>query len=218
MFVGHYGPAAAVAGGKINLWRGFIAVQMLDFLWAALVLSGVEHVRIVAHFTASNHFDLYHMPFTHSLPMALAWSLAAMAAYRGLARRAGWAGAALFGGLVFSHWLLDFVVHKPDLLLWFGGEKVGLGLWDWRPVSFGLEMALFLGALALYGRRTTPRGLAGRLMLPVLAVVGIALQIFGNWGPPPSGPQEAAITALIAYSVFALLAAAVDATRRFKHV
>jgi membrane-bound metal-dependent hydrolase YbcI (DUF457 family) len=218
MFVGHYGPAAAVAGPKINLWRGFIAVQFLDILWAPLVLAGVERVRIVPHFTAANHFDLYHMPYTHSLPMAALWSLAAALACRGLARKAGWAGAGLVGALVFSHWLLDFVVHKPDLLLWFGGEKVGLGLWDNRALSFGLEMTLYLGALAIYASRTAARGLAGRITLPLLAVVGAGLQVFGNWGPPPAGPHEAAITALVAYTVFALLAASVDATRRFKSV
>lgn len=216
MFVGHYGPAAAVAGPKINLWRAFVAVQFLDILWGPLVLAGVEHVRIVPNFTAANHFDLYHMPYTHSLPMALLWSLIAAIAYRGLARAAGWGGAGLFGGLVFSHWILDFIVHKPDLLLWFGGDKVGLGLWDNRTLSFGLEMALFLGALAIYAGRTSARGVAGRLTLAFLAAVGVGLQVFGNWGPPPPSPEAAAYSAIVAYAIFALLAAACDATRAFK--
>lgn len=216
MFVGHYGPAAAVAGPKINLWRGFLAVQFLDILWAPMVLAGIEHVRIVPNFTAANHFDLYHMPYSHSLPMALLWSLVAVLAYRGLARKAGWGGAGLIGGLVFSHWVLDFLVHKPDLALWFGDEKVGLGLWDNRALSFSLEMVIFLGALAIYAGRTSARGLAGRATLPILAVVGVGLQVFGNWGPPPASPQEAAYSAIIAYAIFALLAAACDATRAFK--
>lgn len=215
MFVGHYGPAAAAAGPKLPLWRSFLAVQFLDILWAPLVLAGVEHVRIVPNFTESNHFDLYDMPYSHSLPMAVVWSVAAAAVYRGVARRGGWAMAGIIGALVFSHWILDFIAHRPDLLLWFGGEKVGLSLWDNRPLSFSVEMLLFIGALGFYCLRTRARGVAGRITPLILGAVGVAAQIFANWGAPPSGPQEAAITALVAYAVFALLAAAVDATRTF---
>ena len=135
MFIGHYGPAAAIAGDRVKLWHGFVAVQFLDILWAPAVLLGVEHVRIVERFTASNHFDLYDMPYTHSLIMAVFWSVVAGVVYRVLRHKAGAAGAVLIGALVFSHWLLDFITHKPDLALWFGGPKVGLGLWENRPLA-----------------------------------------------------------------------------------
>lgn len=216
MFIGHYGPAGAAAGRTLKLWHCFVAVQFLDILWAPFVLAGIEHVRIVPHFTASNHFDLYHMPVTHSLPMAAFWSLVAGLAYRLLRRRAGTGGAVVIGLLVFSHWALDFVAHKPDLLLYFGGPKVGLGLWDNRALSFAVELALFYSGLAVYLLRTDTRLALGRIAPLLLAALALVAQIVANWGPPPEGPEEAAITALIAYAVFTVLALLVDLTREPK--
>ncbi|HPE32711.1 MAG TPA: hypothetical protein PLV61_16075 [Parvularculaceae bacterium] len=213
MFVGHYGPAGAAAGRTLKLWHCFIAVQFLDILWAPFVLAGIEHLRIVPHFTASNHLDLYHMPVTHSLPMAAFWSLFAALAYRLLRPKAGAGGAAVIGLLVFSHWVLDFLAHKPDLLLYFGGPKVGLGLWDNRPLSFGVEMALFYGGLAVYLLRTDTKIVLGRIAPLLLALLALGAQIIANWGPPPEGPEEAAMTAIIAYAVFTALALFVDLTR-----
>jgi hypothetical protein len=73
MFVGHYGVAFAVKTprNKISLWVLFVAVQLLDFLWAPFVLFGIEKVRFVPGITATNALDLYYMPYTHSLIGAL---------------------------------------------------------------------------------------------------------------------------------------------------
>lgn len=216
MFVGHYGPGAAAASGGVRLWHCFLAVQLLDLLWAPFILTGVEHARIVPNFTASNHFDLYHMPVSHSLPMAALWSLAAGLVYRFVRPRAEMRGAIIIGLLVFSHWILDFVAHKPDLLLWFGGEKVGLGLWEDRPLSIAVELSLFLGGLTVFLLRTEPKWALGRVSPLLLLLAGIAAQIAANWGPPPASANEAAVTALVAYAIFALLALFVDVTRTAK--
>lgn len=213
MFIGHYGPAAALAGGRIKLWHGFIAVQFLDILWAPFVLLGVEHVRIVENFTASNHFDLYDMPYTHSLVMAVVWSLVAGVIYTMLRKRAGLVGGVVIGALVFSHWLLDFVTHKPDLELWFGGPKVGLALWDNRPLAVSTEFALLIAGLGLYLAKTKAKSAMGRIAPLVLFLLLAAAQLFGNFGPPPESAAMAAQSAIIAYLVFAALAAWVDATR-----
>src|SRR5438034_5643892 len=79
MFVGHYGVSfgAKKAEPAIPLWVLFIAVQLLDVLWAPFVLLGIEKVRIVPGFTASNPLDLYYMPYTHSLVAAIGWSVVA---------------------------------------------------------------------------------------------------------------------------------------------
>ncbi|MEZ5892477.1 MAG: hypothetical protein R3C58_04935 [Parvularculaceae bacterium] len=209
MFVGHYGPAAAAAGRRIKLWHGFVAVQFLDILWAPFVLLGFEHVRIVERFTASNHFDLYHMPWTHSLVMALVWSVLAGVVYNALRK----GGGIVIGALVFSHWILDFITHKPDLELWFGGPKVGLALWDNRPLAVSLEFALLIVGLAMYLARTKAKGVAGAAAPFVLLALLAAAQLFGNFGPAPADGREAAMSAIIAYAVFAVLAAIVDATR-----
>jgi hypothetical protein len=132
MFVGHYGVsfAAKQVDPQIPLWLLFIAVQWLDVVWAPLVLLGIEKVRIVPGFTASNPLDLYYMPYTHSLVAASLWSLAALFAYRLMAQERRWTPAIVVGGAVFSHWVLDFIVHRQDLPLYDNSAKVGLGLWN----------------------------------------------------------------------------------------
>ena len=216
MFIGHYGPAAAITGGKVKLWHGFIAVQFLDILWAPFVLLGIEHVRIVENFTASNHFDLYDMPYTHSLVMAIFWSVVAGVAYKMIRKSAGVTGGIIIGVLVFSHWLFDLAMHKPDLALWFGGPKVGFALWENRPLSVGLEFGLLILGLALYLSRTRARGVMGKIAPVILFALLAAAQIFGNFGPPPESADIAAQSAIIAYFIFAVLAAWVDATRQSK--
>jgi len=130
MFVGHYGVsfAAKKAEPALPLWVLFIAVQLLDVLWAPFVLLGIEKVRIVPGFTASNPLDLYYMPYTHSLLAAIGWSIVAFLAYRFAVRSAPVRAAAIVGLAVFSHWVLDFLVHRPDLPLYDNTAKVGLGL------------------------------------------------------------------------------------------
>ena len=55
MFVGHYGVsyAAKPFAPRVPLWVWFIAVQWLDVIWSVLVLTGIEKLRIVPGFTAS---------------------------------------------------------------------------------------------------------------------------------------------------------------------
>ena len=155
MFVGHYGVsfAAQRMDRGIPLWALFIAVQFLDVFWAPLILLGIEKVRIVPGITASNPLDLYYMPFTHSLLAAAVWSALGCGLYR-LWRGAAGGAATLVGFAVFSHWILDFVVHRPDLPLYDNTDKVGLGLWNQPVLAFGLEAALSLAVCRSYARAT----------------------------------------------------------------
>jgi hypothetical protein len=193
-----------------------LAVQLLDILWAPFVLLGIEHVEIVKGFTEANHLNLHHMPYTHSLPMAVFWSLGAGAAYRLINRPAGRNGALLIAALVFSHWILDYFMHKPDLELWFGGPKVGLSLWDNRPLSFAIELGAFAAGVIAYTLKSRTRNALGWISVLSLFSVGIALQVFGNWGPPPPSAQAAALSALIAHALFAGLALFCDRTRKIR--
>ena len=208
MFVGHYGPSYAIKALRpaIPLWLLFFAVQLVDVGWGVLVLCGVEKVRIVPGITASNPFDLYYMPYTHSLVAAILWSVAAgwlLAPIAGLRRlsAAVWIGAA-----VFSHWVLDFLVHRPDLPLYDDTAKVGLGLWNFPAIALSLEALLLFGGMALYLKRTEPLNALGRIGPPVFGVVMLAIQAYVFFGPPPVSPAAAAITALVSYAVFALAA------------
>src|SRR2546421_1542357 len=112
MFVGHYSVAfaARTERNKIPLWVLFVAVQLLDFLWAPFVLLGIEKVRIVPGITATSPLDLYYMPYTHSLVGALIWSGAACFIYKLAAGvKASRTTAIIVGLAVFSHWILDLI-------------------------------------------------------------------------------------------------------------
>jgi membrane-bound metal-dependent hydrolase YbcI (DUF457 family) len=144
MFVGHYGVsfAAKRSAASVPLWVLFIAVQLLDVAWAPLVLVGVEKVRIVPGITASNPLDLYYIPYTHSLVAALLWSAGALVIYRLTMPGARTAAGLAVAGAVFSHWVLDFIVHRPDLPLYDNADKVGLGLWNLPALAFALWSSL----------------------------------------------------------------------------
>jgi len=206
MFVGHYGVsfAAKKADPAIPLWVLFIAVQLLDVLWAPFVLLGIEKVRIVPGFTASNPLDLYYMPYTHSLLAATGWSVVAFLVYRALRPGPGGA-AAIVGVAVLSHWGLDFLVHRPDLPLYDNTAKVGLGLWNLPAVALGLEALLLFGSMWLYLRHA-----ARRTAMLAFGVIMLAIQVYVFFGPPPASDKAAAATALIAYAVFAVVIRALE--------
>ena len=202
MFVGHYGVSFAIkkADPSIPLWVLFLAVQWLDVMWAPLVLLGVERVRIVPGFTATNPLDLYYMPYTHSMVAAILWSIGAAGVYQ-LIRRAQVRTSIFVGVAVFSHWVLDFIVHRPDLPLYDNTAKVGLGLWNYPAWAFGLEAALLLGTVAAYLQKQPTH----RTALITFSVVMLGVQAYVFFGPPPTSPAAAASTALAAYAIFAFV-------------
>jgi len=212
MFVGHYGVsfAARRLDHSPPLWLLFIAVQLLDVLWAPFVLLGIERARIVPGITASNPLDLYYMPYTHSLVAALLWSAVALALYRLRREGSGSRTAAVIVGLaVFSHWVLDFVVHRPDLPLYDDTAKVGLGLWNRPALAFALEAAVLFGGMALYlGGQRGPR-----LPMILFGLGMLVVQAYVFFGPPPISIQAAALTALASYTVFAAVASWLESKR-----
>jgi hypothetical protein len=215
MFVGHYGPAFAAKAFKRppSLGAAFLAVQAVDIGWAVLVMNGVEYGSIKPGLMALSDLSLDYMPWTHSLPAALVWSMAGMLLYRVLDRRAGWGAAALIGLCVFSHWALDFLVHAPDLALTFNGPKVGLGWWDNPVLGMGSEALVLFGGFFLYLTATTPLGAIGRFAPWALIALFGGLYAFDKLAPPPADLKAAAPMALGAYLVIAALGFALDRTR-----
>ena len=208
MFVGHY--AAAFAGKavapKAPMWTLAIGCQLIDVGWSVFVMTGVEHGRADPALPGST-LVLYDMPWTHSLPAALVWSVAAAALVKLLLRLPVWASVVV-GLSVFSHWLLDLVVHRPDLELWPGGERVGFALWNY-PVP---EQAVEMGLLAVCGAAwVASRKSLGRAAWPAVALIGfyVALQIAAMLMPPPPGELglDTGATVLLAYLVAAAAAA-----------
>jgi hypothetical protein len=192
----------------------FLAVQLLDVFWGLFVLLGIEKVRIVQGITASNPLDLYYMPYTHSLVAAVLWSCGGYVAYR-LIRGAGAShrAALLVAAAVFSHWVLDFVVHRPDLPLYDETAMLGLGLWNYRAPAFLLEVAVLFGGMFLYLRSTAAVTRAGRFAMPLFGAVMLLVQAVVFFGPPPPSDRAAAITALVLYGLFAGVAAWLERQR-----
>ena len=190
MFVGHQavGLAGKTKTPGISLGTWFMAVQFLDLLWPIFVLLGWEHVRIVPGITKLSPLDLYDYPITHSLAGALGWSVLFAIGYLLLGKAEPAArrrGAAFLGAGVFSHWILDLLVHRPDMAILPRGPYVGLGLWNLPAVALPLETALYALGIFLYLRATRARDAIGRWGLWSLLVLLFGLWISSLYGTPP---------------------------------
>jgi hypothetical protein len=156
MFVGHYSVAFAAKSdkNKIPLWVLFVAVQFLDYIWATLVLLGIEKLRVIKGFTAGSMLDSYFHPYSHSLITAILWSCVAAIVYKLICSWLGFvytkSAALIIGGAVFSHWILDLIAHPRDLAIYDNTWKVGFGLWNYRDPEFALEIGLLGAGILLY--------------------------------------------------------------------
>ncbi len=202
MLLGHFavGMAAKRAAPRVSLGWLFVAAQTLDLIWPVLILAGVEHVRLVPGITQVNALDLYDMPYSHSLATALLWSLLFAGLYLALERDRR--GAAVLGAVVFSHWVLDFIAHRPDMQLWPGNpQRYGLGLWSSRPATIAVEVGMFLAGGWLYWQATAGKRRRGVwILFGVLLAVGIG----SSFGPVPPNTTALAVSALVILPVAVL--------------
>lgn len=214
MFIGHYGPAfgGKAALRRIPLWVLFLAVQWMDVVWATLVLLGVEKLRIVPGLMQGSPLDLYYMPYTHGLVGALCLSALFGGAVALFFRANRGAVFLVAAACVFSHWLLDLAVHKPDLWI-YDGVKWGFGLWRWIWISLPLEILSIVVGAAFYAAYVPARAY-GNLVLWGFVALMAGVELYAAFGPPPVSGAAEARTALIAYGVLAALAGLVDLTRR----
>lgn len=205
MFVGHYSVAFAVKSeqNRIPLWVLFVAVQLLDYVWATCVLLGIEKLRIVPGFTAGSPLDAYFMPYSHSLIAALVWSGVATLIYKvGWRARASNAVALLVGLAVLSHWILDFIAHPRDLALYDNSWKVGLGLWKFPGPEFALEVTMVAAGIMLYLRRNTVSA-ARRWGVIIFGVGLVVIQVGDTFVPrAPLTVEATAAGVLIFYTLF----------------
>ena len=224
MFVGHYGVAFAAkrASPRLPLGLLFLAVQFLDVLFAVFVVLGIEKLRIVHGFTAYNPYDLYWMPYTHSLAGALVWSVVAgwlfwLASPR-LARRERGVASAVLGAAVFSHFVLDVPMHTADMALWpgAGAPKIGLGLWNHRIASIAAELVVLVAGGWIYLRGSRARSRFARIGTIAFAVFLLALTVSTPFQPDPPSARAFALTALAAYAALAAVAGMVDRGRSMR--
>jgi membrane-bound metal-dependent hydrolase YbcI (DUF457 family) len=187
VFIGHFavGFASKRAAPRASLGVLMAAPLLLDLLWPIFLIAGVESVRIDPGNTAFTPLDLHDYPWSHSLAMSLAWSVV-FAVLFWAATRYG-RGAFVLALGVFSHWILDFVTHRPDMPLYPGSPtSVGLGLWNSRTGTMAVEATMFVVGVAIYARTTRAinrRGVFALWSLVVLLALFYAMTCFG---PPPA--------------------------------
>lgn len=219
MFIGHYAPAfvGKTIARSVPLWVLFAAVQLVDIGWGMFVATGIEHVRIIDGFTASNDLDLYDMPWTHSLLMAGVWSVVAGYLWSLIAVSDKRTGGIVVGVAVFSHWLIDLLVHVPDLALYPGADiKLGFGIWNNAPLAIGLELAFFLIGLTLYVTATRSKSVFGRVWPFIGGGLLLALYAVGMTVSPPPDPVMVGASSIGMYVIMCGIAAVFDATRNWR--
>ncbi len=180
MYIGHYavGFASKRVEPRVSLAWFVAGASLLDLLFPLFVLLGLERARFVPADTPFLRISLDNYPWTHSLAMAVVWSVAFGLLCRAVTRnpRAAWVA----GAAVFSHWILDFLTHRPDMPLVPGlPERVGLGLWYSTAGTIVVEGALFIAGIWLYARTTQARDGIGRWAMWAL-VAFLALTYASN--------------------------------------
>ena len=216
MFVGHYGPAFALkrAVPETSLLALGLGVQLVDIAWGVFVLTGIEEVRIVPGFTESNALDLLFIPYTHGLISTFLWAFAGGLVAWLIAGRVSLRVFVAVALAVASHWVLDLLMHRPDLPIYGDSMKVGLGLWNYRWPAFAAEIISLVVGLALYVRGTRPRDAIGRFGPAVLAVTLTGMQLFNLLVDPATTPRATAAAGLFSFLAIPFALAWVDRHRQ----
>ena len=192
MFVGHL--AVALSAKKLEprvpLSAAVAASFGIDLLWPVLLLLGIEAVRVSPGDTAFTHLAFESYPWSHSLLAVLVWS--ALVTFVGRVAFSSWRVGVILGGLLLSHWGLDFLTHRPDLPLWPNGPLVGLGLWHSIPGTIVLEGGLLGLGLFLYLRSTSASDRTGVVALVGLVGLTGLIWISQPWAPPPPSAEAVA--------------------------
>lgn len=204
MFIGHFAPAfaaAALSERSPRIGTLFVAAQLVDWGFFTLALAGVEKMRVDPQATVMVPFDLYHLPYTHSLLGTGIWALAFAVIVALWQRNA--TGGLIAGLVVLSHWGLDWLTHAPDLTLTGSPPAYGLGLWDHPAIAMPLEIGITLAAFGFYLART--RGPLGQPF--ILLAIMLALQAINWFAPHPTEAGPALyLQSLAAFAVLTALA------------
>ncbi len=193
MFLAHFGIGfgAKAATPKVSLGTLFLAAQFIDLIWPTLLLLGIERVHLVTDGARNPPLEFIPSPYSHSLLAVIAWAALVAATYYVVRRSRS--GAVVLGLAVISHWLLDLVVHYPDLPLYPGDSpRLGFGVWSSPVVSMALELSIFAIGIWLYLRATRARDATGKWALWSLLALLLLIQVANVFGPPPPGTSAIA--------------------------
>jgi len=202
MFVGHFavGLAAKRVAPAISLGTLVLAAMLADILWCLFLIAGIEHVEFRPAMGAANYFVASEIGWSHSLLMDAAWGALLAAAY--LLRRRSPRGAWVLFAAVVSHWLLDWIAHRPDMPLSPAAHtRFGLGLWGSIPATLAVEGGFWVLALIVYARAFRPKGRTGIFAFWIGAAL-LTLAWYGNIsGPPPRDAHSAPYVSLTFFSL-----------------
>jgi membrane-bound metal-dependent hydrolase YbcI (DUF457 family) len=204
MFIGHFavGFASKRLAPRTSLATLIAAALFLDMLFPAFLLAGVEHARITPRITqVMMPFDAYDYPWSHSLLMSIVWSVACAGGYFALRRDR--VASVVLGGAVFSHFVLDWITHRPDMQLYPGSStRVGLGLWYSLGGTLAIEGAMFAAGVAIYATCTRARDRQGSIGFWLYVAILLAAYLGSMLGPPPPSVTAVAVSGLIANLLF----------------
>ncbi len=178
MFIGHYalGFAAKRAAPRMSLGTLFVAPTLADLLWPVFLLLSWEHAHVVPGPNPFFTLWLDDYPISHSLLTLIIWG--GLFGYLYQRRTGNKRAGIVIALLVVSHWVLDFVTHRPDIQLYPGGAKLGLGLWNSPAATVIVESVMLIAGVAIYAGVTRARDGIGRWGLWGLVVLarGLVLQ------------------------------------------
>ena len=185
MFLGHFGFAFAAkkVAPKASLGILVLAAQLADTLWPLFLMLGIEQVRIAPGLMPASPFDFTSYPISHSLVAQLGWAAVLGLLYFVVTRDGR--SAAFVGCLVPTHWVLDFVAHRPDMPVYPGGPRFGLGMWNSIPLTLFVEYGLFAVGVAVYAATTRAKDRTGNFAWWSLVGLLATLYPAALFGPPP---------------------------------
>lgn len=185
MFIGHFGIGlgSKKAAPKVSLGTLFLAAQFLDLLWPTFLLLGWEQVTINHGSKELTPLNFTHYPLSHSLVMAIVWSLIVGMIYFLIKRNRK--ASIIVGMCVVSHWILDLIVHRPDLPLYPGhAQLVGFGLWNYQIAEVIVEGLIFIAGLIIYLKSTKAKNKTGIFAFWSLILFLVIIHIGNLFGPP----------------------------------
>ena len=197
MFIGHFavGFGSKRFAPSTSLATLIAAPIFLDLLWPFFVLAGIEQVRIDPGNTKLTPLDFVAYPYSHSLLMSLVWATLFAGIYFGSTRYRSGAIVVWFG--VVSHWILDVLVHRPDMPLYPGGTKVGLSLWNVPAVEIPLEVLMFAGGVGMYLGVTKAKDRIGRWACWTYVVILFGFYVANLLLPPPTAVTPIVVSAIV---------------------
>jgi hypothetical protein len=201
MFIGHYavGLAAKKFAPGASLGALIAAPILLDLMWPIFLLLGWEHVSIVPNNNPFLRLQFDSYPISHGLIAVIGWATLYGSVYFGVTRYLS--GAIVIWAGVVSHWVLDWIVHRPDLQLYAQSRMFGLSLWNHRWLTIAIEVALFAIAIWTYQKETRANDKVGLYAFLAFVLFLLLAYAGASFGPAPPSVRKLALITLLTWLV-----------------